>query len=564
MRSKLSHLMGTKWRTYFPTRSEHGKWEREIKGLFYGAFLLAFMLGAFAFFYRAFSYLSYQPQIGAALMNRILSIGFLTFFSMLLISNVITAISTLYRSPEVTYLFTTPTSATDIFTLKSIENLFFSSWAILILGSPIMIAYGAALHAPFFFYPLVVACLLIFIVIPASLSISATVIFSRFLASLKLRHILFSIAALFAILLTLFLVYIQPQVVMLEETEDISEVNRFLASLPVSSSYLSPSSWLTNIFNNAIHLHIEEVVFYSLVLISTALMCFLIAYMIGERFYYASWAESQTAKELLAVDFSRRRRITHNRIWHFFPQTYQTLLEKDSMVFFRDPVQWSQLLMLVVLLIFYVVTLRNIPSKVTHVFWKTMVSFFNFGFTGYVLATVSVRFVYPAISLEGRNFWVIGSAPIRLSTLFWAKFWQTFIIFFSAAQALVVISNYMLSVDPIIYYVGFFGTSVMSVSLTSISLGMGAIFPYFKERNPSKIASSAGGLVTVLISLIYVAIVVIIMAQPIHYYFRCIFYGNPYSSRYLFIAGAIVMLISLLATFIPIYFGKKSLESQDF
>lgn len=561
--TKTFFLLRMKWRTYFPSASGPHGWETHIKAFFYGAFLFFFMLGAYWFFYRAFSYLADQPLIGTALMNRVLSIGFLTFFSMLFISNIITALSTLYRSTEVTYLLTNPLQVADVFTLKSIENIFFSSWAILILGSPIVIAYGVALGAPFFYYPLVILSMLVFIVVPASLAISFTVLFSRFFSKLRIRHILGLGALLFAMLTAIFLLYIRPKVIILEETEDLSQVNLFLSSLPASSSYLSPSTWLTNIFNESISLNVGDVAFYFLVLLSTAMMAFQIAYWIGERFYYHSWTESQAARELRAMELAERRKIKHSKLWRFFPRKYQNLLEKDSMVFWRDPTQWSQLLILVILLIFYLVNLRNLPSKVTHVFWKTMISFFNFGFTGYVLATVSVRFVYPAISLEGRNFWVIGTAPVKLSTIFWSKFWQTFTIFFIAAQSLVLISNYMLKVEPIVYYVGFFGTTVMSVSLVAISLGMGAIFPYFKERNPSKIASSAGGLVTVLISLIYVGIVVVIMAQPIYQYFRSSFYRTAYSHSYTITAAVIVLLISIIATVVPMYFGNRALGNRD-
>ncbi len=561
--TKLFVLLKMKWRTYFPASSGQDGWEEKIKALFYGGFLFLFMLGAYWFFYRSFDYLSEQPQIGAALMNRILSIGFLTFFSMLFASNIITALSTLYRSPEVTYLMTTPAPVIDIFTLKSIENIFFSSWAILILGSPIVFAYGVAMDAPKLYYPLVITTMLIFIVVPASFGISATVLFSRFFARLRLRHVMILAVSIFTLVMVIFLTYVRPNVIVLEETEDLSQVNRFLDTLPASTSFLSPSSWLTRIFNEAINLNLAEAGFYFLVLLSTAMMTFQVTYWLGERFYYRSWTDSLVAKELQAMEVARRQQIRHSWLWGAFPKIYRTLLEKDSMIFWRDPTQWSQLLILVILLIFYIVNLRNLPSQITHLFWKTMISFFNFGFTGYVLATVSVRFVYPAISLEGRNFWVIGTAPIRLSTIFWGKFWQTFVVFFFCAQALVTISNYMLRVEPIVYYVGFFGTTMMSMTLTAISLGMGAVFPYFKERNPSRIASSAGGLVTVLISLIYVAVVVIILAQPLHFYFRSLFYHSEFSHKYTLAAGAVVLAISAIVTFISIYFGRRALQSRD-
>ncbi len=314
VRSKLYLLLRMKWQTYLPSTSAHESWEGRIKSVFYSTFLFFFMFGAYLFFYRAFSYLSDQPQIGTALMNRILSIGFLTFFSLLFISNIITALSTLYRSTEISYLLTTPAPVIDVYVLKSIENIFFSSWAILILGSPIVIAYGMALGAPFFFYPLVFITMLIFIVIPASLGISLTVLFSRFFAKLRLRQVFLFSVFMFLSLLLIFLNFIRPKVIILEETEDLSQVNQFLSDLPASSSYLSPGTWLTNIFNQAIALDMAEVLFYLLVLTSTAMMSFQIAYWIGEKFYHHSWTETQVSNELRARELAKRRKIIGTEI----------------------------------------------------------------------------------------------------------------------------------------------------------------------------------------------------------------------------------------------------------
>lgn len=561
--SQFLSLLRMKWRTYFPSTREKMTWEKRIKVGFYGIALALFMAGFYALFYRSFVYLGDQPQIGTAIMNRILSIGFLTFFSMLLISNVITALSTLYRSTEVKYLMTNPLVITDVFSLKAVENIFFSSWAILILGGPIVIAYGVAKGAPFFYYPLVIITLLIFIIIPSSLGIAFTILFSRFIVKLRIRQILILCAAVFCIGIVIFLNYIRPQVMIIEETEDLFEVNRFLSSLPITSAYWSPSTWLTTIFDRAIELSLGEIGFYFLVLLSTAMFTFQVTFWIAEKFYYVSWTDSQEASTLRRMEIEDQRQIKHSLFWRWLPPTYRTLLEKDGRIFWRDPVQWSQLLILIILLIFYLINLRNLPSKVTHVFWKTMVSFFNSGFTGYVLATVSVRFVYPAISLEGRNFWVIGTAPIKLSTMFWAKFWQTFSIFLVSAQLLVFLSNYMLNVEPIIYFFSFFGTLIMSITLTALSLGMGAIFPYFKEKNPSKIASSAGGLITMLISLVYVIGILIMLAQPIYQYFRSQFFGYPFSMTVVYFSIGMVTVISAAITFIVTYYGLRSLSNRD-
>ena len=39
------------------------------------------------------------------------------------------------------------------------------------------------------------------------------------------------------------------------------------------------------------------------------------------------------------------------------------------------------------------------------------------------MATVAVRFVFPAVSAEGAAFWIIRTSPITLRDFLWSKFW---------------------------------------------------------------------------------------------------------------------------------------------
>ncbi len=64
-----------------------------------GLFVVScFFTGSLFFFYRIFSYLGGLRDIGFLLMNKLVSLGFLAIFMMLVISNIVTSISTLYRS----------------------------------------------------------------------------------------------------------------------------------------------------------------------------------------------------------------------------------------------------------------------------------------------------------------------------------------------------------------------------------------------------------------------------------------------------------------------------------
>ena len=110
--------------------------ERMMK-IIVGLFVITcFFGGSFFFFYRIFNYLGGLQDIGLLLINKIISLGFLAIFIMLIISNIVTSITTLYRSRETSFLISTPASHNDVFTVKFIDNIFFSTWAVLLLGMP--------------------------------------------------------------------------------------------------------------------------------------------------------------------------------------------------------------------------------------------------------------------------------------------------------------------------------------------------------------------------------------------------------------------------------------------
>jgi len=54
----------------------------------------------------------------------------------------------------------------------------------------------------------------------------------------------------------------------------------------------------------------------------------------------------------------------------------------------------------------------------------------------------------------------------------------------------------------------------MSASLSGLAVGLGALFPNFKEDNPSKIVSGFGGTLCLVVSFIYISVFIALLALP--------------------------------------------------
>ena len=83
------------------------------------------------------------------------------------------------------------------------------------------------------------------------------------------------------------------------------------------------------------------------------------------------------------------------------------LVLKELRVFFRDSTQWSQLILLAVLVVVYVVNIKFLPLTGDGVtfFIVNVIPFLNLALAGFVLASIAARFLFPAVSLEGRTWW---------------------------------------------------------------------------------------------------------------------------------------------------------------
>jgi ABC-2 type transport system permease protein len=101
-------------------------------------------------------------------IGTLLDLYFLSLAFMLLFSGGIILYGSLFASAESAFLLTTPAAADRIFAYKYQGALAFSSWAFVLLGSPILIAYGLLFQAPWFFYALLPLFFLGFVLLPGS------------------------------------------------------------------------------------------------------------------------------------------------------------------------------------------------------------------------------------------------------------------------------------------------------------------------------------------------------------------------------------------------------------
>jgi ABC-2 type transport system permease protein len=459
--------------------------------LFYGAFWLATQL------------LDYD-ELGDFLLRIGLSWLFLTFLSFLAFSGVVTALSNFFLSEDLRLLLAAPIAVRRLFYSRFVRTVSQASWMVVIFLVPVLLGVGVARCAPCMFYLTIVLAVVPFVVIPVAAGTAVTMFLVNVFPARRARDILMLMGLLFAASIVLLVRFVQPE--RLLRVESLPDVTDFFATLQSPITPMLPSFWA------------GETLFASLVggrdllhaaaLWMTAAAFTALLAAAGERWYFSGYSKSQEARK---TRFTELRAL--DRIARILPLSVvrRHLLIKDAKVFLRDVTQWSQLLLLLALVMVYlynfsVLDLERIPYMSGVV--KNVYAFLNLGLAGLVMSTVAVRFVFPAVSTEGAAFWIIRTSPISLRDFLWSKFWTGLVPVLLLSEVLTVAANQFLGVDPFLKFVTAAAIFFMSFGLVGMATGFGARYPRFNADNATQVAASPGGVAFMIWAVSFVLLTI--------------------------------------------------------
>src|SRR5690606_21630442 len=125
----------------------------------------------------------------------------------------------------------------------------------------------------------------------------------------------------------------------------------------------------------------------------------------------------------------------------------------------------------------------------------------NGGACALILASLTSRFVYPQMSLEGFRFWILGLAPLTKRQLIWQKYALSVGVTLPLPLIIVVLSCLFLKVSTLHFAVSVYTIVLATFSLSGLAVGLGSLYPNFQEDNPARIVSGMGGTLNLLMSV---------------------------------------------------------------
>jgi ABC-2 type transport system permease protein len=237
-------------------------------------------------------------------------------------------------------------------------------------------------------------------------------------------------------------------------------------------------------------------------------------------------------------------------------------------LFFRDTTQWSQLILLAVLVVVYLFNIKALPlfrGEQVPLFTVTLVSFLNLGLSGFVLASIAARFIFPAVSLEGRQMWLLRSSPLDLRALLWSKYWVGTVPLLVLALLLTGLTNVLLKASPFMMVVSLATICALTLAIAALALGFGALYPQFETENAAQIPTSFGGLVFMMTTIALLAAVIVVLSVPVSAYVRNAYDGLPTRVNAVTVAAfGVAAGLCAAATVIPLRIGLRKMESFEF
>lgn len=535
---------------------------------------LVFWTALFGIFYEAFSFLE---ALHADVTSMLFNAFFLSLMVMLVFSSGILMYSGLYCSREASLLLTLPARPETIVAHVFQESIWFSSWGFVLLGSPMLVAYGVVKNAGWPYFLLMLPLMLSFVMIPASLGGILCITLVRWLPRLRLHAL--------ALAGTAVLVaggWLAWSAVATNDADRLttSWFEQAFSRLAVTEQRFLPSWWLASALIESSRPADDsvqrwgglfEACMFFMVLLANGLFLQLVAGWLARAWYRCGYG-------LLAGSSSGRRMTRASWLDSLIARAgsrrglpLRLLLVKDLRLFRRDIAQWSQFAIFFGLLSIYFANLRSFHYDNAY---ASLIGFLNLGVVGLILSTFTTRFVYPMISLEGRRFWILGLLPLGRDQIVWSKFVFSVAGSLPPCCLLIYLSDRMLGLPTSAILIHEVACCVLCLGLSGIAVGLGAKIPDLREASPSKIAAGFGGTLSLVLSSLFIMPVVLAAALPAHAGLAARSLGSRWPGVRQFLevfdgrqgmplAIALILLLGLLAAGPPMLAGIRAFRRLE-
>ncbi|MBW2506413.1 MAG: hypothetical protein JRD19_05030, partial [Deltaproteobacteria bacterium] len=413
---------------------------------------------------RVVTYFHGQNELGIILSLKIFQMAWITMFAMLIFSCMVSAVSTLFLSQDNEIIFAAPVTNAEIFFMRYLTTSIYTSWMMLVFSIPIFAAYGTVFNAGILYWPLMAVTILSTAAIATTFGMGLTVLLVNLFPAKRTKDIILYLSICFGIFIYLIFRLMRPED--LVNPDKYGHFIDYLSSLATPAAPYIPAAWASNLLSHYLLDREIDLLLISL-LVVTPMVLFFLGECAMERWFLSGVTKSQESFGGYRRFFSRAK---------YRCSTMQWIFRKEAKLFLRDSAEWSQLFMIAALVVVYLYNFKVLPverSMFAEEYVTNLIAFLNIGLTGFVVASLAARFVYPSIGAEGGSFYIIISSPLSAGRYIFYKYLFYFVPFTGLALILLVVSNHLLNIEGPMWWISVSTGFVITWTVLAMALGFG-------------------------------------------------------------------------------------------
>ena len=530
---------------FFPS----GVFPYKILGILIFCFLLSTVI--FKGSSSLVNYLHSQDELGIILSLKIFQMAWILIFAMMIFSCMVSAVSSIYLSEDNEIIFSAPITAHQLFFMRYISNTIYTSWMLIIFSIPIFVPFGIAFHTPFIYLILMIITLLSIACSSTAIGLLATTILIRVFPARHTKDIIMYLSLCFGVLIIFLIRLLQPENMI--NPENYGDMIEYLSNISKPAALYLPASWASN-FLSIYLLDIEiDWLLFSLLLITPFTIYFLGEFAM-KQWFFIGYSKSQEA-------FGGYQKFGDNK--KYKPYLWRWLFNKETKSFTRDSSEWSQLFMVVALIVIYLYNFKLLPierAAFSKEFITNLISFLNIGLAGFIITSLSARFIFPSIGSEGGAFYHIKSSPLSIKRFLFYKYLFYVIPFTILSLILIIMSNRILHVEGPMWWISVSTNLFITWIIVGLSLAFGAIYADFKAENKTVTMGSMGAILFLLSATTFQIIIILFGANPIYRIVNR--WLNNYTLNHfdLYLLIAWIIISVLLSVGMVVYFLRKGIH----
>jgi len=519
-------------------------------------------IGVFLVSLRVLRHFSTIEQIGPLLNFKLLNMLMVTALALLVFSDILTALSKLYLARDLPLVHALPVPTHRIFLARWVEISFDGSWMVVAFTLPVFLAYGMVFEQVLLLGLVLPVVLVPFALLAAAFSCLLVLLAVIVIPANRMKNIFVLLGLLAFVAVYLAIRMARPE--QLVDPEVFDSVLTYVASLQTPSSPWLPSTWAYNALQTALEgAPARGLLDIALLWSGTGLLLFVCA-ALADRLYFRGYSRTQAAGRKF-----RRRPTGRARRPSLFAGPTRALIDKEVKTFWRDQTQWSQIFLIMALVVIYVYNFKVLPlekSPMPTFYLQNLLAFLNMGLALFVLTAVTARFAFPAICSEREAFWIIKTAPIAMGAFLWIKFAIYFLPLLILTECLIVVTNTLLRVAPFMMGLSVVTVFAMVPGIVAMGIGFGALNPNFRTENPAQAVTGFDGLLFMVLCTAFIGAVLALEAGPVYRFLIAQLYNRPLHTHWFlraWISGLLVVLLCAAAALVPMAIGRRRLERRS-